>query len=187
MLASSSPWLDRGKSFFLSLADNGWDGSRPFWHRPSSSETGGRSVLHRFLCHPCGLRAGSLHRLPAERPVLSPRSHAPSRRLSWRTWQLRIASARLCLANPGHMAPTPICKKEVEKNQSLMEQAHIEAIAALRSRREAFSLASLDSAPSISDQISPSLSGQKIPSLTTTAKRDVAPCFMSMPTSSSAR
>ena len=106
---------------------------------------------------------------------------------SVRTWQLRIASARLCLANPGHMAPTPICKKEVEKNQSLMEQAHIEAIAALRSRREAFSLASLDSAPSISEQISPSLSGQKIPSLTTTAKRDVAPCFMSMPTSSSAR
>ena len=83
--------------------------------------------------------------------------------------------------------PPSIYKEEVEKFQSLMEQAHIEAIATLRSRREAFSLASLDSAPSISEQISPSLSGQKIPSLTTTAKRDVAPCFMSMPTSSSAR
>ena len=109
--------------------------------RPAAKQEGALSCTASFAT-----RAGSLHRLPAERPVLSPRSHAPSRRLSWRTWQLRIASARLCLANPGHMAPTPICKKEVEKNQSLMEQAHIEAIAALRSRREAFSLASLDSA-----------------------------------------
>ena len=105
-------------AFFLSLADNGRDGSRPSRHRPSSSETKRPLVPHRFLRRPCGHRAGPRQRLPAEHPGLAPRSRAPSRSLRWRTWQLRIASARLGLAEPRPRHLRPSAKRKWRKTRA---------------------------------------------------------------------